>query len=129
MKTLNSFTLLTLTAALFAISSSTYAGEVQSRNINVRSRVVTFYDLDLAQPADAQTLLQRIRGTVKTVCRKSSVNTMDLYANIDVNRCMESSYRDTVAQVDRSEPPSRFNTDIEKIAGMVKEPRNLVSKR
>jgi hypothetical protein len=48
----------------------------------------------------------------------------DVHAGIDRNRCMESSYQDTVAQVD-----GRFNTSIEKIAAQSGEQRDLVSKR
>jgi len=46
----------------------------------------------------------------------------DVQAGIDRNRCIKSSYQDTVAQVD-----SRFNTSIEKIAAQTGERRDLVS--
>ena len=123
MKTLTTLAFITLTGALFG-ATNTFAGDVQSQSINVRSKVVTFYDLDLANPADAQTLLNRIQRASKGVCKGSGDRPIELRAAIDRNRCMESSYRDTVAQVD-----SRFNTSIEKIAAQAEEQRDLVSKR
>jgi len=124
MKTLKTLAVISITGSLLGFGAGAFAGDNQIKSIDVHSRVVTFYDLDLAQPADAQKLLNRIQNAAEKVCRKSSVNTMDMYANIDLNRCLNTSYRDTVAQVD-----NRFKTNIEKIAGMAQEPRELVSKR
>jgi len=60
----------------------------------------------------------------KTGIQDGELSRADVHAGIDRNRCMESSYQDTVAQVD-----GRFNTSIEKIAAQSGEQRDLVSKR
>ena len=122
MKSLNIITLIVLTGALFS-PAVTFANDELSQSINVRSKLVSFYDLDLNNPADAQKLLNRIQRAAKNVCRKSD-HGGDVYAAIDRNRCMESSFRETVAQVD-----SRFHTDVEKTAGLISEQLELVSKR
>lgn len=124
MKTLKTLAVISITSSLLGFSAGSLAGDNQVKTIEVRSQVVTFYDLDLVKPADAQMLLERINHAAKIVCGKSSVNNVDLHANIDLNRCMDQSYKDTVAQVD-----NRFNTSIEKIAAMAGKQRRLVSKR
>lgn len=124
MNTLKTLAVISITGTLLSFGTGTFADDNESNNIIVRSRVVTFYDLDLAKPADAQTLLNRIHTAAKNACGKSSVRPIELHANIDLNRCMDTSYKDTVAQVN-----NRFNTKIEKIAAMADEQRDLVSKR
>lgn len=123
MKTLKTLAVISITGALLGFGAGTFADDNQSKTIDVRSQVVTFYDLDLTRPADAHTLLNRIRAAVKATCYRSS-DRLDLHAFKDRNRCMDSGFKDTVAQVD-----NRFNTSIEKIAGMAEAQRDLVSKR
>ena len=124
MNTLKTLAVIFITGTLLGFSAGTFAGDNLSKKVNVRSSVVTFYDLDLDKPADAQTLLRRIHAAVEQVCSRSSDSLMDMHASIDRNRCMDSSYKDTVAQVN-----NRFSTRIEKIAAMAGEQRDLVSKR
>ena len=124
MKTLNMLAVISITGTLFGFGATTLAGDNLPISVEVVSNVVTFYDLDLAKPADAQKLLHRIRAAVKDACRVSSDQLADIHAIIDRNRCLDTSFKDTVAQVD-----SRFNTSIEKIAAMAGEQRGLVSKR
>jgi len=124
MKTINTLAFITLTGALFGAVSSTLAGDVQSKSVDVRSRVVSFYDLDLANPPDARTLLDRIHKAARDACSRSGDRPVDLNANIDRDRCMNTSFTNTVVQVD-----SRFNTSIEKVAGMAGEQQDLMSKR
>ena len=124
MNIIKTLTIISITSSLFGLGASSYAGETLSKDISVRSRVVTFYDLDLAKPADARILLHRIHAVAKVACNRISDRPIELHPNIDGDRCVTASVRDTVAEVNR-----RFNTNIGKVAGMNEEKRNLVSKR
>ena len=53
MKILTTLAFITLTGTLFG-ATNTFAGDVTSQSINVNSKVDTFYDQDLATPADTQ---------------------------------------------------------------------------
>jgi len=48
----------------------------------------------------------------------------DVHAGIDLNRCMESSYQDTVAQID-----GHFNINLEEIAGVAQHGNELAASK
>jgi len=123
MNTLKILSLISLVSTLLGFGTGAVAGDVTSNSVTVRSRIVTFYDLDLAKPADAQTLLHRIRTAASAACSKTMDHPNEVRANVDRIRCVTTSFRDTVAQVD-----NRFNTSIEKVAGMAGEQQDLISK-
>ena len=100
------------------------AAKVEQQHLLVHSTVVKFYDLDLTNPSDARTLLSRIHTAAKNACGRLSIRPIEIHNNKDADRCVTTSFRDTVARVN-----SRFNTNIEKVAGMTGEQHGLVSKR
>lgn len=100
------------------------ASRVKQQDVRVRSQAVKFYDLDLTNPADARTLLRRIHIAAKNACGRLSVHRVDIHTNTDGNRCVSTSFKDTLARVN-----SRFNTNIEKVAGITADQRELVTKR
>ena len=124
MKTLKTLAVISITGTLLGFGTTTLAGDNPPNGIEVDSNVVTFYDLDLKKPADAQTLLKRIRAAVMDACRISSDQLADIHSNIDRNRCLDTSFKDTVAQID-----SRFKTSIENVAAMEGKQGELVSDR
>lgn len=123
MNTLKTLFLISLTGTLLGYGMSADGGDVHSKYVAEHSQTVTFYDLDLAKPADARTLLHRIRTAAQQACNSNTDNPHELRANVDRIRCVTTSFRDTVAQVNK-----RFNTKLEKVAGKLEEQRNLISK-
>ena len=67
-------------------------------NTAVRSRVVSYRDLDLSNYDGARTLLQRIDGAAKTVCSPEA-SVRDFNDNVDYRGCMYDAVSNAVADV------------------------------
>lgn len=72
--------------------------------------VVRFHDLDPGQPAEARELLQRVRSSAKSMCRRND-GIRDLNAQRDREACMREGYADAVAYINRM-----HGVDLEAVA-------------
>ena len=124
MKISNTLAVISLSGMLLGAAGSTLAGDVQLQYTDARSGIVTFNDLDLTNPTDAQTLLDRIYTAAKVACSRSGDRGQDLHVGIDRERCIEISVMNTVARIDK-----RFNINIKDVAATAGEQEDLVSKR
>ena len=122
MKTLTTFIIVTLTGVLLGASASVLADGNQSGKYDVRTKVVKFADLDLANQSDAQALLQRLQSAARNTCKRSN-GSMDPVGS-DRARCQAAGYQDAVAQID-----GHFNIDLEEIAGVTEHGNELAASK
>jgi UrcA family protein len=108
-------TTLTLATALGLVS---LGNTVQARERGWRgfdydalSKLVQFRDLDLAEPAEARQLLQRVESASRKVCRRNH-EMRDLQAAKDRDACVRASYTAAIADINRA-----HRVDLEAVAG------------
>jgi UrcA family protein len=113
--------------ALLIVTGTTtavFAGETAKNSLDkfyIKTATVSFADLDLANPEDAATLLERIEKTSMKVCRAHDglVGTEKLIA---ARHCFTDSYKNGVAAIN-----SKKNLDIEAVAARATSSRDVVA--
>lgn len=113
--------------ALLIVTGTTtavFAGETAKNSPDkfyIKTATVSFADLDLANPEDAATLLDRIGKTSMKVCRGHNglVGTEKLIAT---RLCFTDSYKNGVAAINL-----KNNMDIEAIAARATSSRDVVA--
>ena len=102
--------------ALFIVSGTTSAAFAEKVTLNpfetidVKTAMVSFADLDLANPADASAMLDRIDSTVRKVCRGASSGNA-IQEMKEERLCFAESYKSGVVAIN-----VKKNVDIEAIA-------------
>ena len=122
MKTLTSLAIITFTSVLFGASTGVLAEDNEAGNYDVKTKVVEFGDLNLANPSDAQVLLQRLQSAAEHTCERSDLST-DRFGS-DRARCRAAGYQDAVALID-----NQFDIDIEAIAGVTPQEGKVAAAR
>jgi UrcA family protein len=103
-------------AALLIVTATTtaaFADEVEIsafQSFDIKTATVSFGDLDLASPADAATLVERIEKTSRKVCKRLDSGT-GLEEHLASRACFIDSYQGGIATIN-----SRMSLDIESIA-------------
>jgi UrcA family protein len=88
-------------ALVFALTAN-LASATTPGDVNVRTSVVRYSDLDLSQPQDAHRLYVRIEQAARTVC--DSPPAADLHRVEAARRCFKQAVSDAVAQVRANQP-------------------------
>ena len=89
--------------------------------VDVKTATINFADLDLNNPADAQTLLDRINKTTRIVCQRIDTGT-GLEEMKATRLCFADSYKNGIVAIN-----SKKNVDIEAIAARARESREVVT--
>lgn len=90
-------------AALFIVAGATAANADE-----VRSRVVSYADLDLTKPAGAARLADRIRAAANTVCGAADARTL---TDIAVSRrCVDAAMADAMKKAGAAGAGARTET-------------------
>ena len=102
--------------ALFIVSGTTSAAFAEKVPLNpfetleVKTAMVSFADLDLANPADASIMLDRIDSTARKVCRGSK-SAFAIQEMKEERLCIAESYKSGIVAIN-----AKKNVDIEAIA-------------
>ncbi len=114
-------------AALLIVTATTtaaFADEVvisAFQSFDVKTATVSFADLDLANPADAATLVERIEKTSRKVCKRLDSGT-GLEEHLASRACFADSFQGGIDTIN-----SRMNLDIESIAASATPGRDVVA--
>jgi UrcA family protein len=119
------FTSSALTFALALSCSGTLLAATTENNpyfmSDVRSAVVKYSDLNLADSADAQILLRRVENLATELCERQS-DIRQLNAKRDQKRCIEESYKKALVAINR-----QTGVDTEALAARAAGNRELVA--
>ena len=102
--------------ALFIVSGTTSAALAEKVTLNpfetleVKTAMVSFADLDLANPADASAMLDRIDSTARKVCRGAGSGNA-IQEMKEERLCIAESYKSGIVAIN-----AKKNVDIEAIA-------------
>lgn len=108
--------------AAIAVMLATAAVATQAQTFDNKTVAVRVYDLDLNKPADAQTLLKRVRNAVNSACVRIG-DTRDFQGARERDRCKHESYASTVATIN-----DRTGLNIEAIAAPAARIPDVASK-
>ncbi|MES2624790.1 MAG: UrcA family protein [Pseudomonadota bacterium] len=103
-------------------STAVFADVAKSplQSFDIKTRTVSFADLDLAEPTDAQMLIDRIRSTAKKVCRSAHTH-LSVQEGKAMKICLNESYKNAILVINENR-----SMDVEAIAASSAVSREIV---
>lgn len=94
--------------ALAASLAANLAAATIPSEVDVKTLVVRYSDLDLSKPQDAQRLYERIEHAAWSVCDRYPSTVRDLHTIGNYKLCIKRAVSEAVATVRATQPPERL---------------------